>query len=279
MKACGISLYRLTAPMVVTAIAGAGVLFLLEETVMGPANRRAESIRHVMNGGNPDTFGLLFRQWVVGRDGDIYHYEGYEPARQQMLRATIFEFGEGMGRLVRRTFAERVRFIGDQPGQPADAWQLEQGWTREFDDQGRPRQQLDVIERAEAQLEPAELFSTEEPDPRFMGFGALREHLTQMESTGVDVTELRVALARKIAFPFVTLVMTLIGVPFAVTIGRSGAMAGIGVGIALAIVYITAVSVFGALGGGGALEPRLAAWAPNFLFGAGAAYLLLTVRT
>ena len=36
-------------------------------------------------------------------------------------------------------------------------------------------------------------------------------------------------------FPFVTLIMTLLAVPFAATIGRSGAMGGIGVGIALAI--------------------------------------------
>ena len=43
----------------------------------------------------------------------------------------------------------------------------------------------------------------------------------------------------KLAFPFVTLIMTLLAVPFASTIGRSGAMGGIGVGIGLAISYWT----------------------------------------
>ena len=46
-----------------------------------------------------------------------------------------------------------------------------------------------------------------------------------------------VQLQRKVAFPFVTLIMTLLAVPFAVTTGRSGALYGIGVGIVLAIVY------------------------------------------
>jgi lipopolysaccharide export LptBFGC system permease protein LptF len=73
--------------------------------------------------------------------------------------------------------------------------------------------------------------------------------------------------------------MTLIAVPFGVTIGRGGAMAGIGVGIALALVYWVSISVFAALGGGGLIAPMLAAWAPNAIFGAGALYLLLTVRT
>ena len=88
-----------------------------------------------------------------------------------------------------------------------------------------------------------------------------------------------VALERKISFPFVTIVMTLLAVPFAVTTGRRGAMYGIGVGIVLAISYWVAISIFAALGTGGVMTPVLAAWAPNLLFGAGAGYLLLTVRT
>jgi lipopolysaccharide export LptBFGC system permease protein LptF len=88
-----------------------------------------------------------------------------------------------------------------------------------------------------------------------------------------------VGLHRKVAFPFVTLVMTLIAVPFAVTTGRRGAMYGIGVGIVLAIVYWVMISISAALGASGVLSPVLAAWAPNLVFGAAAAYLLLTVRT
>jgi lipopolysaccharide export LptBFGC system permease protein LptF len=93
------------------------------------------------------------------------------------------------------------------------------------------------------------------------------------------VLEHEVGLHRKIAFPFVTLVMTLIAVPFAVTTGRRGAMYGIGVGIVLALAYWVMISIFAAFGASGVLDPMLAAWAPNLIFGAAAAYLLLTVRT
>ena len=57
------------------------------------------------------------------------------------------------------------------------------------------------------------------------------------------------------------------------------AMAGIAVGIAVALVYWGTINISAALGAGGLLAPVLAAWAPNMLFGAAAAYLLLTVRT
>ena len=53
----------------------------------------------------------------------------------------------------------------------------------------------------------------------------------------------------------------------------------IGVGIVLALIYWVMISVFAAFGASGVLDPMLAAWAPNLVFGAAAAYLLLTVRT
>jgi lipopolysaccharide export LptBFGC system permease protein LptF len=77
----------------------------------------------------------------------------------------------------------------------------------------------------------------------------------------------------------VTVVMTLIAIPFAAMTGRSGAVYGIGLGMALAIGYWMLMSAFGAVGSAGLLPPLLAAWGPNLLFGAGAAYLLLVVRT
>jgi lipopolysaccharide export LptBFGC system permease protein LptF len=73
--------------------------------------------------------------------------------------------------------------------------------------------------------------------------------------------------------------MAVIEVAFDVTTGKHGAMYGIGAGIVLAIFYLTAFSVFGAIAAGGLMTPSLAAWAPNIIFGCAALYLLFTVRT
>ena len=93
-----------------------------------------------------------------------------------------------------------------------------------------------------------------------------------MIASGYDMFPQQVWVARRYAFPFVTLIMTLIAGPFAVTIGRGGAMAGIAVGIALASCTGCRSSIFAALGGGGLIAPALAAWVLNMLFGAGALY-------
>jgi lipopolysaccharide export LptBFGC system permease protein LptF len=128
-------------------------------------------------------------------------------------------------------------------------------------------------------LEPPSYFKTENLEPEWMTYGQLKRYVTQLRASGFNAVPDMVALQRKVSFPLVTLVMTLLAVPFAVTTGRRGALYGIGVGIVLAIVYWTTLSVFAAMGAGGLVAPTLAAWAPNILFGAAAAYMVLTVRT
>jgi lipopolysaccharide export system permease protein len=271
MKACGISLYRFAAPMVAGAVAAGLFLFALEQTVLGPANRRAQAIRHVLDGGSPETFDVLNRRWVVGRDGAIYHYGYFDPRQRRFTSLWVYEFDEGMRRITQRTFADLASYSDD-------GWDVERGWTRAFDKTGEPGSYAQFVS-VRRTFEPPEHFSTEPPDPEFMSFTQLRAYTEQLAQSGFDVVRQRVALYRKLSFPFVTIVMTLIAVPFAVTIGRSGAMAGIGVGIGIALAYWTTILFFAAMGSGGLLTPILAAWAPNLLFGAGAAYLLLTVRT
>ena len=259
------------------ALIAGGILFLLEETVLGPSNRRAEAIRHVIRGGSPQTFDVLLRHWVVGSGGEIYHFDYYDPRGQQLNGLSIYEFGSRMQVLARRTYAERAVYAGG-PGAGSDAWRLQEGWTRELTEDGETRA-FTPFTQSQAAIEPSAYFTTQQPDERFMNYSQLRDYTARLRASGFDVSGQLVALERKISFPFVTIVMTLIAIPFAVTTGRHGAMYGIGVGIVLAIAYWVAISIFAALGTGGLVTPSLAAWAPNLLFGAGAGYLLLTVRT
>jgi LPS export ABC transporter permease LptG/LPS export ABC transporter permease LptF len=277
MKACGISLYRVALPLFLCALAAGALLFALEQTILGPWTRRAYAIRHVMRGGSPQTFDVFERRWLVGRDGDIYHYAYFDPRKQQLAQLSIYEFDGQMARLKRRLFAERAIFLQSR-GARSDTWHAEQGWIREFTPTGDTHRFSPFAESTLA-IEPASYFATQEPEPKYMSYSQLKAYVERLRASGSDVGEQEVALARKISFPFVTLIMTLLAVPFAVTTGRRGAMYGIGVGIVLAITYWVAISVFGALGSGGLVAPALAAWAPNLLFGAGAAYLVLTVRT
>ena len=73
--------------------------------------------------------------------------------------------------------------------------------------------------------------------------------------------------------------MAFIGVPFAFSLGKKGALTGIAVSIGIAICYWTVSSLFEALGNLNQLPAVAAAWSPNLVFGLGGLYLLLRIKT
>jgi LPS export ABC transporter permease LptG len=279
MRACGISLYRTALPLVLLAMAASAVLFLFDENVLAYSNRREEALRHQIRVGSPRTFDILNRQWIVGRDGAIYNYVYFDAVNGRFSKLSVFRFAPKAWRLQSRAFFQSAAFKGKASGQePRVPWDARDGWVREFDRQVEERSYRPVPS-ATIELEPPSYFATEQYDPIRLSYGQLRYYIAELRTSGFNVVEYEVALHRKVSFPWVTVIMMLIAVPFAATTGRKGALFGIGLGVALSLGYWVTMSVSIAIGQGGAISPLLAAWAPNILFGAAAVYLLLTVRT
>ena len=279
MRACGISLYRTALPLLLFAFAASAVLFAMEERVLATANRHADLLKHTIRTGSPQTFGVMNRKWMVGRNGEVYHYQFYDPLKRELNSLSVFNFEEAAHTIRSRVFAAKATYAPTAgPTGPITQWRLEQGWSREFGPRTQVQAFSQFADRTVA-LEAADYFVTETREPDLMNFGQLRTYIGELRASGYNVLEHEVGLHRKVAFPFVTVVMTLIAVPFAVSTGKRGAMYGVGIGIVLALVYWVMISIFAAFGIGGLLDPVLAAWAPNLLFGAAAAFLLLTVRT
>ena len=274
MQACGISLYRVAVPMVLLAMGASGAMFLLQDRVLPYSNRRAQALRHVIRGGTPRTFDVINRKWLVARDGSIYNYTFYDQRRHELNGLSIYEFDTARGDLVRRVYVGRAGFQAAS----RQTWKSSNGWVREFT-KGTDLKAFVTFPARDLTLEAPDYFATEAEEPDRMTYGQLKRYIADLSASGVNVVPQTVALYRKVSFPFVTLIMTLIAVPFAVTTGKRGALYGIAVGIVLAVVYWTTSSAFSAVGTAGMMPAMLAAWAPNLIFGAGAAYLLLTVRT
>jgi len=285
MRACGISLYRAAAPLLIFAIAASAVLFGLQEQVIAYSNREADRLNRLIRNQPPASFGALDRRWMVGQNGDVYHYEIFDSKRNEFNQFTVYRLNPDRWDVQSIVRAGRVALTREAvDGQPAPEWTAFAGWSREFSETTRnnvTKTAVDYKPFAERPLalETPDYFKSDEPDAALMTYGQLRQYISQLERGGYNVVPLLVALQRKVAFPFVTMVMTLLAIPFAVTTGRRGALYGVGVGIILAIVYWLMLSVSAAIGAGGLLPPILAAWTPNILFAAAATYLILTVRT
>lgn len=271
LKACGVSLYRAAVPVIVLSLGFSAVLYALEQRILAQANRRAEILDAQIRGRPARTYNTLNRRWVIGRKGDIYHYSYFDPQRDEINALRIYRVAQDKWTLQGETFATRATYSAD------GGWQAQEGWTRDFT-RNPPRWESFGGLRL-ASLEPPDYFETEQPLAEMMTVAQLRRYVAELSASGFNAVPLAVELQRKLAFPFVTLVMTLLAVPFGVTTGRRGALYGIGLGIVIALTYWIVSSAFVAIGKAGLLPPILSAWTPNIIVIGCAAYLFLTAKT
>ena len=269
MKACGISLYRASLSVVVLSLALSAAIFSLEQKVLAQSNRKAEVIDAKIRRRPPRVFDPLHRQWVLGREGAIYHYSYFNPERLELAALRIYQPAPEGWSLRTETDAEHAvytkgRWIGRHV-RMADFSTPTPRWT--------------IYEERPLNLEPPNYFETEQPVAEMMTVGELRRYVNELSASGLNVAHLAVELQHKMAFPFVTLVMTLLAVPFGVGTGRRGALYAVGLGIILALSYWIVMSLFVALGKSGLLSPWLAAWSPNIIVLGASGFLFLTVKT
>jgi lipopolysaccharide export system permease protein len=122
-------------------------------------------------------------------------------------------------------------------------------------------------------------------DPYATTSTQLKAQIGAMESTGQGgqaLDLLKITLAQRLAFPFASFIAVVLALPLATQIGRRGKNLGMAFGIALSVlllfIYYIMMSAFLALGKSGAMNPYLAAWAPNVIMSTAAAIMFRRVE-
>ena len=112
-----------------------------------------------------------------------------------------------------------------------------------------------------------------------MNYGELERYISDLKQSGFDTMRLRVQLNHKLAYPLITFIMAVLAIPFALSMGRRGGLAGMAAAIGIAIFYWVVASAFEAMGNVNTMPPVMAAWTPDVLFGMAGAYLMLRTHT
>lgn len=280
MKASGVSIYRLIIPIMVLTAILATSLFAFDEFYLPYANRRQESLRSVIKGKPAQTFLRPDRKWMsgqqdsVGQPARIFYYQFFDPDKDVFANLTVFEFQPGTFQLSRRIFAGSAHWDAQ-----VQRWIFENGWQRTFSGETISGYQPFTLSSFPEIREQPSYFKKEVRPSQEMSFSELDRYIDDLKQSGFDTMRLRVQLNRKLAYPLITLVMALLAVPFAMTMGKRGSLAGVGVAIGMAVVYTVVAGVFEAMGDVNALPPTLAAWSPDLLFAMLGGYLLLRTPT
>jgi len=272
MKACGISLYRIILPVLLLAGVASFVSFYLQENILPYANKKAEETWNRINDVPPRSTSYVDRRWVMGRNRDrIFHYKYFDPNSFTFSQLAIFDIDLEDWRLKRRIYSEKGE-LKEQNLVLVDCW------YRDFEE-FKP---VSYEEKAEMSLllnEDESYFLKEWKEPDQMSYGELSQYISDIEERGFETVNFKVDLNYKISFPFICFIVVLIGIPFAFSMGKRGALVGIGLSIVITMVFWGAIGIFKSLGYANYMNVFLSAWGPNLIFGLAGLYLLFTIRT
>ncbi len=268
-KSCGISIYRIAIPVIVLALMVSGFIFVLQEYVLPYANQRQDSLRNTIKG-SPTQISQPGRHWIFGEDGRLYNYYLFSFKRRTFVELSVYQLDFKHDEIAEMVFAHQAEWDSVR-----EDWLLRNGWYRDFRNQNFSAFHAQSFEFSER----PEFFDEQVRDSSKMTFKELRKYIENLQIGGFEVDYLKTELYKKLSFPIVNVIMALLGVPFALTMGRKGRLYGIAAGVLLGIAYWGAFGVFDVLGANGLLAPILAAWGPNVVFGTSATILLTMVRT
>ncbi|RME02103.1 MAG: LPS export ABC transporter permease LptG [Calditrichaeota bacterium] len=266
MKASGISLNRILAPLFVLGLLISIFMIYFAEVVMPWANTQKALIkrRYIdrMPRAIPSQIANLYFQDRYKRKIFIGYFNSHDHIARKV---NILEFN---GVYVRhRIDAEMMRW-------GKDGWVLINGYERRFDDHHETARPFKQMKFPDLQLKPADI-SAVQKDPEEMSFQELQHFIEEVKRNGGDPDRWLVDLYLKISFPFANLIIVLFGAPLASSRIRSTGALGVAMSIMACFIYFGAVKIGQTLGQMGTLHPLVAAWLGNIIFGLASIWLLI----
>jgi len=153
------------------------------------------------------------------------------------------------------------------------SWRIENYFIRRIDDlkeKIKSGRQLDTI----INLKPSDFLENLQ-DIETLNWSQLNNYISEEKLKGSDnLSYYQVEKHKRIAFPFATVVLTLIGVSLSSRKIRGGIGFHLGAGITLSFAFILFMQITTTFATNGNLPAVIAVWIPNIVFGALGIYLL-----
>ncbi|OGK78713.1 MAG: hypothetical protein A2X52_18745 [Candidatus Rokubacteria bacterium GWC2_70_16] len=272
LKAAGVSLYRVSLPVLLLTVAVSLGAVIFQETLLPGLNARAEEVDRVkIRGGLPRHLQKRNQIWYRSSDTRFFRMELLDPVEQSVEGLLVLEIDPSF-RLASRLDARTARWRGS-------GWELSDGVLREIS--GQNRVETVAFTRTMAQMpETMDDFTSVQKPPDAMSFRELRSYVAKLQESGHHVGKYVVGLYAKLSFPVIHVIMALVAIPFALVAPRSGGRAaGVGVALVISVGYWVVHSMALAFAKADLLPPLLAAWTANIVFAGLGAALFLRART
>ncbi len=276
-KACGVSSYRLAAPVLLAGLFLSGALFAFDHYWLPTADRKQDQLYNEIKNKAPQTYLRPDHKWVYGLHDRVYYYKYFIQAEQAMTGVNVYEIDPVHWRLTRQIWADRAKW---EPS--LGKWVFENGWSRDFKgDHVGAFDPFPGATRTFAELEEKpDYFMKEKTQPLQMNFYQLRDEIAELKQSGfANTVALEVQLQKKFSEPLAALILALVSVPFAFSAGNRGGMAGFGISVIIFVAYFGLDYLFEQIGDLSQLSPAVAAWSPDVIFALVGLYFVARMRT
>ena len=258
LKASGISIRRIYIPAICLGFFMVIASFLLSELLIPYTSSKAEAlwIKEVRKG----RYRRFFRRrhiWYRGKNS-IYWIERFDGRKMFMEKAVFYFFDKGFH--VRKRIQARWVFWKNSRWVSKDVIvQEKRKGKRGYDIQRLDELILNIPETPRDFLRPVR-------KPEEMNYWQLKKFAKEIEREGYDARRYFVDTYMKLSFPFINLVVVLIGIPASLKIKRESISISVSAGILICALYIFFMGVFRSLGISGIIPPFVAAWMTNIIF-------------
>lgn len=280
--AAGYSLLRISMPILVLVTFLSGLSFVLSDRIIPSLNRQKNYIYYHDIKKNPGMFSIVKtnRIWYRSKN-EIFNIKTLNVEGTKAQGLTLYTFDDNWN-LQRMITADDVdlKVDGNAPA-PAEAansekpnpghrdqyqWALKNGTVTVFYKDSNFPMTSTFKNKTIVMNEEAQDLQSSGQTSEMLTLKELSKFIEKNKEAGLDTIRYEVDYQAKIAFAFAGLVMTMLGIPFSVSRGRSGGvMLQIGICIGLVFLYWIFYNSCITLGNHGHLPPVMAAWIPNLV--------------
>lgn len=249
-------------PVVMCIILVAVLTMALQEFVVPPLNMKAEVLYYTKISPE-DNFNINAETDVAMKVSD-----------NQMLYAKSVDLGQGLMEGVSLDTYDNLwniasqfvakRMLWDETNR---RWVFEKGTYRTFVDELDTEDEHFDYKVSPVEMQPKDM-SINRTENKLLSIRGLTKRINFFKQTGLASYSAETERQAKLATPFVTLIMCLLGMPFAISLKRKSKILNIIASMVIAFTFWWLISMITSIGENGYINPYLAGWGPVILFGA-----------
>ena len=272
MKSGGISLWRVLTPILIIGLAVSAFIFVVNDKILPISSKVSNVIRRdeleKMKSSEKASSKILNNVAVYGTGNRIVFAKTYD-TQKKILTDIIMHEHDASQNLISKIAAKSGVWT-------PEGWKFYDVLVCRIDNSGEIlgapayfKEKIFLLKER-----PSD-FANREWRPDFMSYRQLKKYIDNFKGIGTKLTRsLLVELHYKISFAFISFIIILIGAPFALITTRGGVLIGVGMSIAIGLLYYAAIAISLAFGKAGLLPPFVSAWLGNVLFAGLGIYLI-----